>query len=166
MGILIGIGGVSRAGKSELTKYLAQNLDGAEIIHQDSFVKSDDTPPLINSRIDWEHPHSINWDSLKKHISKSLDDNSYTILEGLFAFQNIELESQMSLKIQLTMDKSIFLARKKTDLRWGKEPNWFIEHIWKSHLLFGQPHSIKGLFKIHNISTDDYPSIIHKIQNN
>lgn len=165
MGILIGIGGISRAGKSELAKYLKNNLSDVEIIHQDDFVKKEKQIPKIKGRIDWEHPDSIDWNKLKTSILKSLENNSHTILEGIFAFYNSNLETKMSLKIQLSLDKKRFLELKKNDNRWGEEPAWFIEHIWDSNQLHGTPNSQSQLLKIYNINDSDYELITRQIQN-
>lgn len=165
MGILIGIGGVSRAGKSKLAHYLEQQLLDTNTISQDNFVKSKSEIPTIKDRVDWEHPDSIEWDSLKKEIYKSLKNHSYTLLEGLFAFYNKEIENQMSIKINLTIDKQRFLNLKDVDQRWGNEPKWFIEHIWQSNLRYGQINDEAHLLKIHNIEANNYNSILEQVQN-
>jgi uridine kinase len=165
MGILIGIGGISRAGKSKLSEYLQQHISNAEVIHQDNFVKPKHEIPTVRGRVDWEHPDSINWTTLAKEIDKSLETHSYTLLEGLFAFYHKEIESRMSLKIHLSLDKQRFLDLKKIDERWGEEPDWFIEHIWQSYLLYGQVNDKKNLSSIHNISDSNYHLIKMQIQN-
>lgn len=165
MGILIGIGGVSRAGKSKLASYLKQHLTDAELINQDNFTKKKSDIPTIKGRIDWEHPDSIAWNSLEVKIHKSLQNHSYTLLEGLFAFYNRTIENQMSLKINLSIDKQRFLNLKEIDQRWGNEPKWFIEHIWQSNLRYGQINDEPQLLKIHNIEDYHYQSILKRIQN-
>jgi uridine kinase len=165
MGILIGIGGISRAGKSKLAEYLKQHLLDAEVINQDNFIKNQSEIPIIKGRIDWEHPDSIDWPALENKISERLQNQSYTLLEGLFAFHNKKIESQMNLKIQLSLDKQRFLDLKKVDKRWGEEPDWFIEHIWQSHLKYGQVKNEANLLKIHNIDNADYKLIMQEIQN-
>jgi len=37
-------------------------------------------------------------------------------------------------KILVELDYRNYIQRKKKDLRWGVEPDWYIEHIWKSCL--------------------------------
>ena len=165
MGILIGIGGISRAGKSKLAEYLKQHLLDTDVINQDNFVKGHSELPIVRDRIDWEHPDSIDWPSLKERIYKSLQNHSYTLLEGLFAFHDKQIESQMGLKINLSLDKPRFLDLKEADGRWGKEPSWFIEHIWQSHLKYGQLNDENNLMKIHNIDNSDYQLIMQQVQN-
>ena len=165
MGLLIGIGGISRAGKSELSQFLLNNLSNAEIIHQDDYVKPEIQIPRIKDRSDWEHPDSIDWSALKSSVSKSLLNYSFTLLEGIFAFHNTELENQMSLKIQLSLEKERFVDLKQKDNRWGDEPKWFIAHIWVSHLTYGQPSTEQNLLKIHTISDTDYELVHQKILN-
>jgi len=165
MGILIGIGGISRAGKSRLSEYLQKQLQDAHVIHQDDYVKSEREIPRIKDRLDWEHPDSIHWPGLEESIAESLIKHQYTILEGLFAFYHKEIEDQMSLKIMLSLDKEQFLDLKKVDKRWGDEPNWFIDHIWHSHSLYGTVRDKSTLSRIHNIKDSDYQFIVEQVKN-
>ena len=52
--------------------------------------------------------------------------------------------------IFLKIDKETFLNRKKKDLRWGKEPDWYIEYIWENHLIYGQHTLSKENFLLLN----------------
>ena len=57
MGLSIGIGGVSRAGKTTLSNYV-QNLypnKKSLIIPMDEYVHDKEKIPRIKDRIDWEH---------------------------------------------------------------------------------------------------------------
>ena len=36
--------------------------------------------------------------------------------------------------IELAISYQTFLKRKIEDHRWGEEPDWYIQHIWESHL--------------------------------
>ncbi len=40
-------------------------------------------------------------------------------------------------KIFIDISKDTFLNRKVEDLLWGREPDWYIEHIWGSYLKYG-----------------------------
>ena len=163
MGILIGIGGVSRAGKTTLAKYLRENLTDAQILCQDDFVLPESQIPKIRNRVDWENPDSINWTSWTNAVQKSHQEKQFTILDGLFAFYDHGINSKMDISFYLTLDKSIFLDRKDQDERWGIEPEWFLTHIWESHIEFGLPKNIKNPNTIHDITSSDYTSIIQKI---
>ncbi len=145
MGTLIGIGGLSRAGKSTLARLLAERLidEGysAIVLHQDEYVIEESDLPLIRDKQDWEVPQSIHWKSLKLAIQNATQNYDIVFVEGLFAFHDPLLTEQMDHRIFIEISKSKFLERKKVDLRWGSEPepDWYMEHIWQSYLRYGRP---------------------------
>jgi hypothetical protein len=59
------------------------------------------------------------------------------------------------------IDKETFLKRKARDLRWGKEPRWYMEHIWDSYLKFGLvPEMLSDVFTVDGRRTINvYPII-------
>lgn len=137
--MIIGIGGVSNAGKTTLAKKLKEHLSCFSIstICQDDFPNAIDQIPKIRNHVDWEIPESID---LSKFYKKMLsDDKEYDIViaEGLFAFCNNKFVQHYDKKIFITLTKDTFRKRKQKDLRWGKEPEWYIEHIWESHFRCG-----------------------------
>ena len=144
MNKLIGIGGVSRSGKTALAKRLAAELQAKKnlsvhIIHQDQCVIIESQLPLINGKADWEHPVSIDWSRLNLLIDQDLQSYDIVIVEGLFAFYDQAIAERMNIKIFLEISKRLFIERKREDLRWGLEPDWYIEHIWEAYLRYGRP---------------------------
>lgn len=137
MSRLIAIGGISRSGKSSLALKLLAALPSSIVLHQDDFVKSEALIPQINGRTDWEHPDSIDWTLWIKSIDKALAKYNYVIIEGLFAFYDASINSQIYKAIYLTIDKTTFLERRRKETRWGHEPDWFIEHVWEAHWQWG-----------------------------
>lgn len=137
MSRLIAIGGVSRSGKSSLALKLSAALPNSIVLHQDDFVKSEAHIPQINGRTDWEHPDSIDWPSWKESIKEALAKHNFVIIEGLFAFYDHAINSQIYKAIYLSIDKTTFLERRRNETRWGHEPDWFIEHVWEAHWRFG-----------------------------
>ena len=139
---IIGIGGVSRAGKSFLAKKMADfyTKSGVKvnILDQDNFVFPKDEIPRINGHIDWESPESINFQHLNKLILNSRKSYDVTIVEGILVFCNTDLINLFDYKVFITLPKDEFIKRKREDLRWGKEPEWYIEYIWEMHQNFGQ----------------------------
>jgi len=140
--LLIGIGGVSRSGKSSLARQLQEHYTSAGrsclILSQDDFVIPEGQIPKIRDRIDWEDPVSIDWPRLKRKIEEMKAFFQVIIVEGLFAFVDPALTAQYDMKFFMEISKETFLARKAVDDRWGPEPAWFIEHIWESYLKFGK----------------------------
>ncbi len=138
--MIIGIGGVSRAGKTTLANQLVKLAKKkgmtVEVLNQDEFVKSKNQLPIIEGIPDWERPSSIKWDNLIIRIEKSTAD--LIIVEGLFAFYPASLRLKYNKKIFLEIEKDLFQKRKIEDKRWEEEPAWYAEHVWRSYLKYGK----------------------------
>ncbi len=136
--MVIGIGGISNAGKSTLASKLKNLYDTKKvaILCQDDYVFPKDKIPLINDHIDWERPESIDFKRYYEVVQNSILNNDIVIIEGIFAFHDQKVVDMMDKKIFLTLDQKFFFMRKSNDLRWGKEPDWYMEHIWDSHIKY------------------------------
>ncbi|NRB63114.1 MAG: hypothetical protein HRU40_08850 [Saprospiraceae bacterium] len=141
--MVIGIGGVSRAGKSTLADQLSRvawkNKLRSKVLHQDVFVHMDDQLPVIKDRVDWEHPDSIQWERLRKEVIRQMAICDLIIVEGLLAFWDPILVEHYNRCLFIEISEETFRTRKEEDLRWGKEPEWYIDHIWSSYLKYGIP---------------------------
>lgn len=141
--MLIGIGGVSRSGKSTLAEQLfaeaARQKRLACILHQDAFVHPADQLPRIRDHIDWEVPETMDWVRLEERVAEACAQNDLVVVEGLFAFTHAPLTRQYDRGICMHIPRALFWQRKSVDLRWGREPAWYIEHIWTSYLQYGRP---------------------------
>ena len=146
--MVIGIGGVSRSGKSTLANLLAAHFrkQGKKVLifHQDDFVLPDTVIPKIKHRLDWESPLSIDHTMLAAIVHDFKDRVDVVIVEGLFAFFEPQLDILYDKRILVKISKRTFLIRKGMDNRWGYEPTWYIDHIWQSFLKFGQPSEPKS----------------------
>ena len=91
---LLGIGGVSRSGKSELAQNLLTYYESqgkkVKILDQDKFIIDKRQIPRIKDRLDWEHPDSIDWSTLTGEIHFN-DKYDLKIVEGIFAFTKPEI---------------------------------------------------------------------------
>lgn len=162
--MIIGIGGVSNAGKSFLANMIKINLEKKykfKILCQDDFIKPESKIPIINGLTDWEHPSSINHDMYYQAVIRESKNNDILISEGLFAFYSDKLTSLYDKKIFLYIDKETFINRKKDDLRWGNVPDWYIQHIWDSYLRYGKANNILGIKKIDASEKFDLKDIIN-----
>jgi len=164
MGKLILISGISRSGKSTLAKQLQKDLPQVLVIHQDEYTLPEEQLPRIKHRIDWEKPDTLDWNKLCQLINQEMEKHQYLILEGIFALANTEILSLSAFTIALELDKSEFLSRRKTETRWGKEPNWFIEHVWQSHLEHHNPYKTKIDLTLSNINETGYSELKRKIE--
>ncbi len=133
--MVIGIGGISNAGKSKLSLSIKNYFTNkkVEILCQDDYVFPKEQLPVIKDHIDWECPESIDFNKYEKAAISSIELNEIVIIEGIFAFNNDSVNNLIDKRIFLTLDRRFFFMRKINDLRWGKEPDWYIEHIWNSH---------------------------------
>ncbi len=133
--MVIGIGGVSNAGKSTLARNLKEEWTGMDVVSlcQDDFAFPSDQIPKIKDHIDWEVPESIDFVRFRAEALLQIKRHDIVILEGIFAFHDEVLNELMNVKLFLTLSKESFLERKNRDVRWGKEPDWYVEHIWNSH---------------------------------
>ncbi len=104
---------------------------------------------MIKNHVDWEHPDSIDWKSLEKAIRTYRSEFEIVIVEGIFAFYHTKIAKTYDQVFFVHIPKDLFFNRKNKDLHWGKEPQWFIKHIWKSYLLYGRlPEFLKQVIWI------------------
>lgn len=139
--MIVGIGGVSTAGKSSLAFQLRKYYSPREkvkILCQDDFIKPEAEIPRINNHIDWECPSSIDHEMYFQAIQRERKVNDIVISEGLFAFNDERISSLCDKRIFMIISYDTFWKRKTEDLRWGKEPDWYIEHIWNNYLKYGK----------------------------
>ena len=138
--MIIGIGGVSTAGKTTTANLIRKLFPGLRIsiLCQDDFVKAVENIPRIQDRIDWESPDSIDHMRLIQTILIESKHYDLVIAEGLMIFYNPEVTALFDKRIFVSIDYQIFKQRKMLDNRWGHEPDWYVEHIWESFLRFGR----------------------------
>lgn len=131
----IGIGGISRAGKSTLARQIIDKYSDKKrvILHQDDYINAGYDIPQIQERIDWEVPESIDFVRLKYDFKWISENVEIVVLEGIFAFYDNEINKMYDIKIFVDLDYEDFMSRKTQDTRWGNEPNWYIQHIWNSY---------------------------------
>lgn len=141
--MIIGIGGVSRAGKTKLAKrlrkYFREQGRSARILHQDEFVFPESQIPKVRDRVDWEHPGSIDFPRFRQAIVDAARQFDIVIAEGLMALHDAATNRLYDKCFFVEISKPAFLRRKAADKRWGEEPEWYAEHIWESYLKYGVP---------------------------
>jgi len=138
--MVIGIGGISTAGKSKLAEKISNfySEKKVSVLCQDNFAKPTIEIPKINGHTNWEIPESLDFNKFYDKILEEKKLNDIVIAEGLFVFYEERLVKLFDKKIFMSISKRTFLERKSTDLRWGKEPEWYMEHIWASHHAYGR----------------------------
>ena len=140
MSTIIGIGGVSRSGKTRLAYKISGLFPNHSVLvmNQDEYVFEVEEIPQVRGETDWECPESIDFDHLYEHIILASDTTDIVILEGLLAFYDPKIEKLMNKKIFVEIPKSLFLERKINDKRWGDFPEWYMDHIWQSYEKYGK----------------------------
>jgi len=139
-GLSIGIGGVSRAGKTTLSNYIKSLYPKKStfLLEMDHFVKNEADIPKVRNHTDWEHPISVDFEKLKIALEEALDKFDIVITEGILIFYSQELNKLFDKRIFINVPKSVFCKRKREDKRWGNEPDWYIDYIWESYLKYGK----------------------------
>lgn len=165
--MIIAIGGISNAGKSRLAERIAQYFDDKSVIIlcQDNYANPTIEIPKINGHTNWEIPDSINFNKFYNKIIESTKRFQIVIAEGLFVYYEKRLIELFNKSIYMTIDKETFLKRKRKDLRWGKEPEWYIEHIWNSHFKYCTlVTSRRNAFQITGIEPVDMDAVIQYLE--
>ncbi len=109
---------------------------------QDDFPNPEDQIPMVQDHVDWEIPQSINMSNYFKQVLEASRKYDVVIAEGLFAFCDKRIVRHYDKKIFMTISKETFWDRKSKDFRWGKEPEWYMDHIWESHFKCGSLQSL------------------------
>jgi len=136
--VVVGITGLSRSGKSTLTKKLAEHYKTENIFHMDNFLihkgimKND---PNWNSPIaDWEDPKCYDMDECKKQIitlkAKENLKNNIIIVDGFLLFLRKDIADLCDFKIYIEIDKEIARERRKST-KFYHSDYYFDEYIWK-----------------------------------
>ncbi|MCD4774072.1 MAG: hypothetical protein K8R41_11895, partial [Bacteroidales bacterium] len=157
MSIIIGIGGVSRAGKTTLAYKIRDLYPKQKIrfVHGDDVVKAVEDIPMIRDRVDWECIESFDYEKIIKRIKDDFDSD-IIICEGILIFHNKELFKLFDKKIIAEISKDCFYERKSHDNRWGYEPRWYIDYIWEKYIQhYSNFIDNKGFLKINGETSFD-----------
>lgn len=147
--MIIGIGGISRSGKTKfsrkVSKWIRDQGKTVLVLHQDDFVRPESEIPLIKDHIDWEVPASLDWKRWDTAIREAQREAEVVIAEGLMVFREEDSDIRFDRKVLVDISEETFFCRKREDLRWGREPEWYIQYIWDSYLIYGRPEGFEGL---------------------
>ncbi|MDO9510652.1 MAG: hypothetical protein Q7J34_02735 [Bacteroidales bacterium] len=138
MSIIIGIGGVSRAGKSMLADEISLLFPASSvrIIHQDNYPLPVENIPKLHGRLNWEVPESLDIQHMLKDIRDAVQNFQYVIVEGLFAFAYPDILALYHVGFEIRIREDCYYRRKVSDNRWGHEPEWYKKHIWEAHFSY------------------------------
>ncbi|MBT3748262.1 MAG: hypothetical protein HOG34_04695, partial [Bacteroidetes bacterium] len=87
-----------------------------------------------------------------------------TFAEGLLSFWDSSLSNDYDYCFFIELSQEEYIRRKNMDLRWGKEPDWYVEHIWNSFQKYGQiPQGMKMDMILNGDNDFDIAGIYKKI---
>jgi len=141
MGLVVGIGGVSRAGKTTLAKMISEWFSSYKSITfpMDKYVKNEEEIPKIKNLTDWEIPESVDYPNLISIIKKKRSSVDLVIVEGILIYNYPGLWELMDVKLFIDIPEKEFYSRRLRDKRW-MEPDWFLDHVWNSFVIHGTIH--------------------------
>jgi uridine kinase len=167
-GILIGVAGGTGSGKTSIAKAITKAFGKAEValIEQDAYYK--DLSHLSfedRVRTNFDHPDSIDFALLKKHVKKlisgdsvsvpvydfkthsrtrqthELESHHIVVLEGIFALYDSDVRAMMDIKIYVDTEDDIRLLRRLTrDL---KERGRTLESVIEQYVSTVRPMHIQ-----------------------
>ena len=135
---LIGIAGMSGAGKSELARYTSLHLpEHTQLIWMDSYYWAQDAIPMEERvKVNYDHPDALDWPLFLEHLraiargeaieepvylfdrhtrashTRRIEPARYVIVEGLLALHHPEIRSLFELKVFVTTPDEVCLARR------------------------------------------------------
>lgn len=177
--IIIGVAGGTGSGKSTFTKNLQQEFGkDITVIYYDNYYKSrDDISVEARKNINYDHPDALETELLIEHVKRlkngetiecpiynfathTRDANSMTIVpnriivvEGILAFQNVELRSLFDLKIFVDSDADERILRRM--LRDIRERGRDVEDIVLQYI-----NTVKPMHNLYVEPTKEYADII------
>lgn len=150
--MVIGIGGVSRSGKSTLARQMARQFEAAGaavlVLDQDDYTLPEAALPRVKGRADWDQPASMDFVRLRERIVSAGSCYDVILVEGILVFYDGVLNGLFDKRIFIDMDKRLFMERRRAETRWGKEPEWYLEHVWKAHLRYGRSILGQGTYPV------------------
>ncbi len=145
--MITAIGGPSNSGKSRLAVEITRAIGPKRsvVMCLDDYVFPECELPRIRDHINWEIPETIDFSTFQSELLAASKTHEYVIAEGFLIYAQKGLVPLFDKMIFIDLDHKTFKRRKADDLRWGKEPDWYIDHIWKSYQAFGRPPADKDM---------------------
>ena len=174
---VVGITGVSCAGKSTITNKLLEKYPSIKMINLDTFraytlfgYRHTNSDGLR----DWDHPSNAAWNAIQVEIKKqisSLPPGSILILDGHMLLRDERIRNVLDICVYINLNKNICYNRRlqrnmPSPSGWNHQ-EYFNQCIWKSHL---NQHAIaERYFKTASMlltlsGNDNMDSLIHQIE--
>jgi uridine kinase len=135
--LVIGIGGISRAGKTSVTKFIAKSFNIQKVIQIDKYLigpikKFDEN--LQDYIEDWEDPICYDLDKFYQDLKFEIENYEGVIIaEGFLLFSKKEYVDLIDIKIWLDVNKEVARDRRKRTKHYGSD-YYFDDYIWKGFI--------------------------------
>lgn len=149
--MIIGIGGVSRSGKTSLSRALKAQLRPTTIIvHLDDYIKESrhwdffTKNPIfylskVHKKFDMEHPDTIDFDAFHRDIVRAAEEYDTVIAEGFLIVYDPRIKKLIDKYVHVEVSKSEFIKRRIKDFRHSNL--WYAKHVWKSFVKYGNNYA-------------------------
>jgi uridine kinase len=148
--MIIGIGGISRAGKTSLSHILKKEFNQKTvIIHFDEYIKESShwdfysKFPMfylckLHKTFNMEHPNTFDFDRMYADVVHACKENEIVIIEGIYIIYDTRIKNILNRYIHLSLSRNIFTQRRIRDFRCNA---WYANHVWKSFMKYGTNYS-------------------------
>ncbi len=170
--LIIGIAGGSGCGKTTVVREIIKRLpkNSVTVIPQDAYYwDNGHLTPEEKLKINFDHPNSIEWDLLVKHIDAlrrgesiempvysyiscarlpetvKIEPRKVIIIEGILIYTDKELSKRMDIKVYVDAESDERLTRiiRRDTVERGRDPMQVLEHysrwVKPMHLQFIEP---------------------------
>lgn len=144
--MIIGIGGISRSGKTSLSRFLKNELHKKTAeIHLDDYIKDSShwdffiRYPVfylskLHARFNMEHPNTIDFNRLYEDIVRCEEEYEVVIAEGFLITYDSRIKKLIDKYIHIALSKNIFTQRRTKDF---KTNLWYANHVWTNFMKHG-----------------------------
>lgn len=173
--MIIGIGGVSRAGKTTLSNFIKKKLrKKTYVLHLDHYIKESSHwdffakypafyLSMIYKKFDMEHPETIDFTRLYDDILLHSQENEVVIAEGFLITYDQRIRSILDKYIHIKLTKEEFLKRRMNDFKRNNE--WYANHVWNSFMKYGNHyHNLNHIVLDGNQQVDN-DAVLRFLQN-
>lgn len=147
--MVIGIGGISRAGKTSLSRALNKTCNNSIVLHLDDYIKETAHWDLftrypffylskLHRTFNMEHPNTIDFTRLYKNIIDGTRQHEVVIVEGFLITHDTLIRNLLDKYIHIRLSKNIYMQRRMKDFNSNK---WYANHAWNSYIKYGNHYA-------------------------
>ena len=128
MTVIVGIAGISCAGKSTLSGYLAKKLS-ARHINMDSYWINNNNAPMVNGVLSFERPDQYDLVKFLEDVENELQNQpSFLVLEGFLLFTYPEVYNLVNHHFFISIPEEVSMQRRRDRALKGGLAPWGMEY--------------------------------------